>query len=207
MPPRDPSIDEILRAAFRAYRAGDEHAADLIARHLLPVMMRKAGIIFKNRPEDTEDAAHTALMKLLAALPGMEVEVRDPTAFSRAIARNVSLNMIRSQQKMVSLSEEAMRILSIVNNNGRTPEDELVLRDFCEEIESAMGTLSAKCRMLIRDRFWLDKKLKELYGPSGYKSEQAVHKKIERCLEKLRKVIKQRRLVRQGSVLKRLQKR
>jgi RNA polymerase sigma factor (sigma-70 family) len=203
MPPRDPSIDEMLRAAFRAYRAGDRRAADPIARHLLPVMMREAGLIFKNRHEDTEDAAQEAMRKLLAAVPGMETDVQSPRAFARKIARNVSLNVIRSQLRIVTIEEILENAEKLWGRPDLTPEEELVLREECAELQRALGALSGRCRRLIHDRFALDKKLRELHADYKYRSPQAVHKKLERCLTMLRKVINQGRLPRLGKVVKR----
>jgi len=176
-PAESPSIPSLvgLPAAETSPPAWDWEELDATLRpRLIALGIRR----FRLRREECEDAVQSVFLNVL----GQDARIRDPIAYIKVSFLNACKNLLLSRKR----------------RGGDEPDSDLPDPEsaaLAGRIEAACAVSGAfrriepRCRDLIRTYYLEDRPLSETAIRSGY-SEKTVWKRINRCLEKMRKCLR-----------------
>jgi len=168
-------LDDHVAARFPAPAPLDWDALDAALRpRFIALGVRR----FRMRPEECEDAVQSAFMNALA----QESRIRDPIAYLKVSFLNACRSLLGARGRLLA---------------GDAPLDTpdahagaLAVRvEAACTISGAFRRIEPRCVALIRAYFLEDRPLAETAERTGY-SHKTVWKRINRCLEKMRRCLK-----------------
>jgi RNA polymerase sigma-70 factor (ECF subfamily) len=141
---------------------GDQQAfAQLVARYQRQVY-NLAYRMLKNA-EDAEDAAQEAFLRAYRALPSFELG-RKFSSWLLSIASNLCIDLLRRRRyAWLSLEDVSFRLASSVEE----PDGAMLRQEQADQVQSFLGCLPEKYRLVVILRYWHDLSYKEIAETTG----------------------------------------
>jgi RNA polymerase sigma factor (sigma-70 family) len=179
------------RQLLDAYLAGGEGASERLCRALYPRLLPIACSYLSSSVWDPEDAVNSTLIAVLNYLADRGWHDQGPEAFlafcGKAV-KNRCLDMLRRESRRPTSSLEGAE--SREDEGFMDSLDRLVVQETERNLKLALERIDAPCRQLLIDFFFHKRRVEELRDSFGLKSIQAVYYRRDKCLERLRKILK-----------------
>ena len=139
-------VADIQQLIYRVAVEQDEAAYRSLFLHFYPDVRKFAFLIVKN-PQWAEEIANDVLITLWRSRAGIP-EINNIKAWLFTITRNLSLNVLKKERRLQSLSLDQIDV--DVSLSAIQPDEVFVTREMKRKLETAIQELPPKCRLVFR---------------------------------------------------------